>query len=195
MATYSVSYMFRDKVSSYILDAESSTEAMEKLSRLYPNIKTAFEAEIYVRPTPRPKPARKPKPTRKPKPPRGPAILSLHPEGLPVGFLEYLFEAKSQVEIRIHYPELAESFVSELFSREGIELPNDIRAIDSGSRGGVTVQRTLAGEMHFPTPLAKNILPGASVVTGNITKISRLAVILAVLKAGFQITQYAKTSN
>ena len=109
--------------------------------------------------------------------------------------MEYLFDIKDQVNIRIHYPKHAETFVFDLFSREGITLPEDIRALDSGARGGTTIQRTLAGEMWFPTPMNKSILPESHKTMGGITKISQLAIILSVLKAGFAITKYTKTSE
>jgi hypothetical protein len=49
MAAYQVFYTFRDKVSSYFLDADSAIEAMEKLPRFYPQIKTAFKAQrVYT---------------------------------------------------------------------------------------------------------------------------------------------------
>jgi hypothetical protein len=122
----------------------------------------------------------------------GAAILNIHPTNLPAGFLEYLAEIKDQVEIRIHYPKHAETFVFDLFSREGITLPDDIRALDSGKRGGTTVQRTLAGEMWFPTPANTNILSESYKTADGITKVSQLAVILSVLKAGFLITKCTK---
>lgn len=111
----------------------------------------------------------------------GESILSIVPEDLPAEFLSKIRAPDANVNIRIHYPKHAESYVFKLFSREGIELPENIRAIDSGSRGGTEVQRTLAGEMWFQE----------SGKQGR-TKVSSLATILSVLKAGFSITKYAK---
>lgn len=112
----------------------------------------------------------------------GEAILSISPEDLPAEFLAKLTAPEANVDIRIHYPKHVESYVDKLFSREGIELPEDIRPIDSGSQGGTTVQRTLAGEMWFQEPNKTER-----------TKVSSLATILAALKAGFKITRYTKT--
>jgi hypothetical protein len=125
----------------------------------------------------------------------GDAILALCPNNLSVGFLEYLLEVKALVDIRVHYPKHAEPYVVELFSREGIELPADIRALDSGSRGGTTVQRTLAGELWFPTPENTSLIPEPAKSLNGRTKISSLAVILSVLKAGFPVTKYAATKT
>ena len=127
--------------------------------------------------------------------PIGAAILDISPRNLPAGFLEYLTEVKGAVEIRIHYPKHAEPFVFELFSREGVDLPDDIRALDSGARGGITIQRTLAGEMWFPTPLNMALLPQGHKTVDGVTKVSQLAIILSVLKAGFSITKYTKTTE
>jgi hypothetical protein len=122
----------------------------------------------------------------------GDSILTLQPSNLPADFLEYLFEVKDRVQIRIHYPKHAESFVFNLFSREGLELPANIRALDCGSHGGTTIPRTLAGEMWFPTPKNSVYVPTPNKTAKGITKISSLAVILSVLKAGFSITKYTK---
>ena len=111
----------------------------------------------------------------------GEAIISIKPEDLPTEFLAKLTAPEANVDIRIHYPKHVESYVDKLFSREGIELPDDIRPIASGSRGGTEVQRTLAGEMWFQETGKKER-----------TKVSSLATILSVLKAGFKITKYAK---
>src|SRR5208282_3861895 len=59
----------------------------------------------------------------------GDAILSISPEALPAEFMAKLMAPGANVDIRIHYPKHVESHVDELFSREGIELPEDIRPI------------------------------------------------------------------
>lgn len=125
----------------------------------------------------------------------GDSILAIRSENLSSAFLEYLVDVKDQVDIRIHYPVHVESFVFDLFSREGLALPDDIRPLDSGARGGTTTQRTLAGEMWFPTPTNKAILPQPHKIVGSITKVSQLAVILSVLKSGFSITKYTKIAG
>jgi hypothetical protein len=121
----------------------------------------------------------------------GDSIMSIRPSDLPVAFLEYLHTVK--VEIRIHYPAHAQPYVFSLFSREGIDLPEDIRPLKSGSRGGVTIQRTLAGEMWFPTPEDWSFIPTPYSERDGQVKLSSLAVIMSVLKDGFSITKYTKT--
>ena len=110
----------------------------------------------------------------------GAGILSLQPVTLDAQFSAELQANPSAVKIRIHYPKHAEKYVTQLFQREGISLPEDIRPINSGSRGGTEVQRTLAGEMWYQTSEGKQ------------KKLSSLAIILAALKAGFPLTTYTK---
>lgn len=123
------------------------------------------------------------------------SLRKLNPSLLSPDFLAYLNEHREEVNIRIHYPKHAEPFVLELFSRIGVDLPDDIRPIDSGRRGGITVQRTLAGEMWFPAPPAGVSIPNPHHMTNGVIEISTIGLILAVLQAGFSVTKYVHTEE
>lgn len=132
-------------------------------------------------------------------------ILNLTPAKLPELFVAYLNAHRSGVEIRIHYPAHSAEWVSRKFALENISLPVDIRPLQSGKRGGATVQRGLAGEMWFPEGNGAEAALHALAIDypqvgytrdqrGGVTKyhISNLNVVFGTLKAGFPITVYAK---
>jgi len=115
----------------------------------------------------------------------------VRPSELSSLFLETLTATKEQVKIRVLYPKHAEERVQDIFSSAGVSLPEDIRAIDSGARGGQTIQRDWAAVVWFPeTPAAPEGSKQDSSHPGFMMN-SRRDVVLGVLKAGFPITDYA----
>lgn len=113
------------------------------------------------------------------------------PSALSSVFLETLEAVKEKIEIRVHYPKHAEANTLDTFSKAGVALPTDIRPLNSGSRGGQTTQRDWAAVVWFPkTPFA----PEGSKQDPNRLHMmmnSRRDVVLAIVKAGFPITDYA----
>lgn len=110
-------------------------------------------------------------------------------------FLGTLAAVREQVSIRVHYPKHAEGQIQETFSKAGVALPEDIRALNSGSRGGQTVQRDWAAVVWFPeTPSAPEGSKADSNRIGFMMN-SRRDVVLGILKAGFEITDYTKEEN
>jgi hypothetical protein len=121
---------------------------------------------------------------------KGGVYKPVQPSELSSVFLETLAETRERVEIRVHYPKHAEGQAQETFSKAGVSLPEDIRPLDSGARGGQSVQRDWAAVVWFPeTPTAPE---GSKPVEGRpgIMMNSRRDVVLAILKAGFSITDY-----
>jgi len=107
-------------------------------------------------------------------------------------FLETLAAAKGQVRIRVHYPKHAEGQTQETFSKAGISLPEDIRALDSGSRGGQTIQRDWAAVVWFPETITAPEGSKPDLRRPGFMMNSRRDIVLGILKAGFEITEYAR---
>lgn len=107
-------------------------------------------------------------------------IASTTPHELTEEFIELLDSNMADVKIRLHYPAHAELATRLLCDRLRIDLPRDIRPIASGSRGGKTLQRSLAGEISYR---------GAD---GSIVHRSELGLVLAVLALGYGVSSYAR---
>lgn len=119
------------------------------------------------------------------------------PAELSSAFLVALSEVSDKVAIRVHYPKHAEQSIQAAFSQAGIVLPPDIRPLDSGLRGGQTIQRDWAAVVWFP------LLPGVPTPEGTKADThtpgflinSRRDVVLGILKAGFVITDYTRVKE
>lgn len=111
------------------------------------------------------------------------------PADLPNGFLQALEPYHSQIEIRVHFPPHAEAQIQRDFSNAGVALPAEIQALEPGKRGGTTVQRTWAASVWFPA-VHDNFTPAGSKPTGegDLMVNNHRDVVLALLKAGFEIT-------
>jgi hypothetical protein len=107
-------------------------------------------------------------------------------------FVLYLIDISKRVSIRIHYSPHGEERAHIFFSEHGITLPDDIRPVRVGLRGGRTEQRSVSGCIEFPTPDDQSILPEGAHTFGGRTRIETLGTVIAVLKIGFPITCYTK---
>jgi|SRR5271157_1665607 len=118
--------------------------------------------------------------------------LDVKPAELSEVFLQSLVEVRNQVHIRVHYPKHAEAHIQETFSKAGVSLPEDIRALDSGARGGFTTQRDWAAVVWFPAIAGVQMPNGTKKDLSNVDRLinSRRDIVLAILKAGFPITDY-----
>ena len=108
----------------------------------------------------------------------------IYASDLPLGFAEALDLVRDQVRIRVHWPEKKHSLVEATFSENGLILPCDARPIASK-------MWDWAAEMWFPE-LQGNLTPEGTVREGDGMKNSRRDVVLAALRAGFPLTDYAK---
>lgn len=94
--------------------------------------------------------------------------------------------------IRIFYPAHDEAHLFEDASAEGIILPADIRPIAHGARGGTEEQRAWSGSVSFPDDTPENLLPEGTKREAKGLMNHRRGVALALLKAGFPLTSYAR---
>jgi hypothetical protein len=104
---------------------------------------------------------------------------------LPTGFIESLFAVQNQVTTRVLWPAKKDQQIQDTFSENGLILPIDARPLKNK-------QWDWSAEMRFPE-LPANLTPEGTVSDGDgWQRNSRRDVVLAVLKAGFPLTSYAK---
>jgi hypothetical protein len=102
---------------------------------------------------------------------------------------------ESPYDIRIKYPEHAEQSLVDSFNTAGVVLPTDIRPQDVGSRvDGAEAPRSWSATVIFPnTPVLRSTAPDGTLPLNEKFLInSKRAVVLALLKSGFDITNYTK---
>ena len=120
-------------------------------------------------------------------------IKEVHIPEIDQRFLLYLIDKSDEVVIHVQYPPHAEGLAHALFSEHGLTLPEDIRPINCGARGGTTVQRSVSGYVEFPAPDDSSLIPeGAREIKAGRLRVDSIALTLGVLKAGFEITCYTK---
>lgn len=120
--------------------------------------------------------------------------VDVHPAELSSAFLQSLAAVRERVRIRVHYPKHAEGHLQETFSKAGVMLPDDIRPLNSGARGGQTTQYDWAAVVWFPILEGVQTPDGTKADTNaqGVLMNSRRDVVLAILKAGFLITDYTR---
>jgi hypothetical protein len=89
---------------------------------------------------------------------------------------------------RVLWPIKKHQHIQDVFSENGLVLPEDSRPLNNK-------QWDWSAEMRFPD-MSNNLTPDGTVSDGpGWLKCSRRDVVLAVLKAGFPLTQYAHESD
>jgi hypothetical protein len=109
----------------------------------------------------------------------------IYASDLPAGFLDALGAVRDQVTIRVHWPPNKDALVHMTFSENGLTLPEDARPLNNK-------QWDWSAEMRFPE-IPANLTPdGTKAEAPGWLHNSRRDVVLAVRKAGFPLTDYAK---
>ncbi len=107
---------------------------------------------------------------------------------LTAGFLEALEGIRNLVTTRVLWPAKKDRLVQETFQENGIVFPADARPLRNK-------QWDWSAEMRFPA-LPVNLVPEGTMADGEgWMRNSRRDVVLAVLKAGFPLTTYAKDAK
>jgi hypothetical protein len=184
MKPYRVHYTFREKAAFWDTKAESPEQALNNLSREYPQIKTAIKAELLERPLD----------VNMSRLERGKSnIKGIVPAEIDSRLVAYLETVRDKIKNRVSYPQEVEDAVKERFAELNLPLPTNIRAMKSGSRGSEHVMYTLSAELSFPNPLDESILPDFARISmdGQKVEISSVTFTLGLVKVGFPINKYA----
>ena len=103
---------------------------------------------------------------------------------LPAGFLDALNGEREKVTTRVLWPNKKDRLVQETFQENGLTLPPDARPLNNK-------QWDWSAEMRFPV-LPENLVPEGTITKDGWMWNSRRDIVLAILKAGFPLTAYAK---
>lgn len=104
---------------------------------------------------------------------------------LPLGFIQALIP--SQVKIRVHWPQSKDLTIHQTFQENGLSLPSDARPLQQKEE-----QWDWSATVTFPA-LPENLTPeGTTKDSLGIMRNSRRDVVLALLKAGFSLTDYTR---
>jgi hypothetical protein len=99
---------------------------------------------------------------------------------------------KKVIKLRLVYPPHAQYFLNKLTSDNGIILHPDTKPVQTGKRGGITIQRTVAAEIEFSSDLSKQFWPEGTKFNSdkNILEVNSLSLAVALLKAGAVQTHF-----